>query len=179
MANAPRLAPTTEADLDPQTAELVDRLGGLNIFRTLAHHPDLLRRWLGFGTHVLLGSTLDARTRELVILRTGWRCGSDYEFGQHTIIAAQAGITDEEIRRLTQDLQAPGWSDEERALLMATDELIDDHVVSDATWDRLTGFLDTRQVLDVVFTVGQYVLVSMALNSLGVQREAGVPGFPS
>ncbi len=179
MPHTPRLEPVPDTDLDPETAALVERLGGLHIFRTLAHHPELLRSWLGFGTHVLLGSRLDPRSRELVILRTGWRCGSDYEFGQHTLIATQAGITEEEVRRLTFAVGAEGWSDEERTLLVATDELIDDHVVGDETWERLTGFLDTPQVMDLVFTVGQYALVSMALNSFGVQREAGVPGFPS
>lgn len=179
MPDMPRLAPTTEADWDDDTAALMEQLGELNIFRTLAHHPVLLRRWLGFGSHVLLGSTLDPRTRELVILRTGWRCGSDYEFGQHTVIAREAGITDDEIRRVTAGPGADGWSAQERTVLVAADELTDDHRLSDASWDALTTWLDTRQLLDLIFTVGQYVLVSMALNSCGVEREPGVPGFPA
>ncbi len=69
----------------------------LNIFGTLAHHPKLLKRWLVFGNHVLAKSTLPARDRELLILRTGWQCRASYEWGQHVIIARAAGITDEEI----------------------------------------------------------------------------------
>jgi 4-carboxymuconolactone decarboxylase len=179
VPETPRLAPTTEADLDERTAALVEQLGGLNIFRTLAHHPDLLRGWLGFGAHVLMGSTLDARIRELAILRTGWRCRCEYEFGHHTTIGAEAGITDAELRRVTEGPEADGWTEAERAVLAAVDELVDDHTLSDATWAQVSSSLDTRQLLDLIFTVGQYALVSMALNSCRVAREDGVPGFPT
>ena len=55
-------------------APLLGEQRPLNIFATLAHHPKLLKRWLVFGNHVLAKSTLPARDRELLILRTGWRC---------------------------------------------------------------------------------------------------------
>lgn len=151
----------------------------LNIFATLAHHPDLLKRWLVFGSHILGGSTLPPRARELLILRTGYRCKSEYEWGHHTVIARMVGISDEEMRRVTEGPRAPGWSPLDALLLRAADELYDDKVVSDATWDALREELDQKQLIDLVFTVGQYTLVSMALNTLGVQNEDGVEGFPS
>ncbi|MEZ5181492.1 MAG: carboxymuconolactone decarboxylase family protein [Acidimicrobiales bacterium] len=86
---APRMAPARLEDLDPETAALVESAGGLNIFATLARHPKALKRWLVFGSHVLAKSTLPARERELLILRVGWRCGSEYEFGQHTVIGQE------------------------------------------------------------------------------------------
>jgi alkylhydroperoxidase family enzyme len=178
MTDAPRLRPTTADERDDETARLVDSLGGLNIFATLAHHPKLLKRWLVFGNHVLSKSTLPPRERELVILRTGWRCGSEYEFGQHTVIARREGLTDDEIRRLATD-GVDGWSDADAALVRAVDELVADHEVSDATWADLATTWSTQQVMDVVFAVGQYALVSMALRTFGVQRDEGVPGFPS
>ncbi len=73
---------------------------------------------------------------------------------------------------------APGWSELDRALLRATDELHRDAFISDTTWQALSAHLDTQQLMDLVFTVGQYNLVSMALNTLGVQLDDGVPGFP-
>jgi alkylhydroperoxidase family enzyme len=176
--------------LDPSQipAELLERLGGgggpnpqagmPNIFRTLAHHPDLLRRWVVFGNHVLGKSTLAPRERELVILRIGWLCRAEYEWGQHVLIARRSGLRDQEIERITQGPDAPGWSELDRALLRATDELRADAMITDQTWKQLSEHLDTRQLMDLVFTVGQYNLVSMALNSLGVQLDPGVPGFP-
>ena len=174
----PRVAPLANDEIDP---EILARFGDgpvLNIFRTLAHHPDLFRRWLVFGNHVLAKTTLPARERELVILRVGWRCGSEYEFGQHTVIGRASGLGDAEIERVTGDPADPAWSERDRLLLRAADELVDDHFVSDATWQGLARHYDTKQLIDLVFTVGQYSLVSMALNTLGVQLDAGVPGFP-
>ena len=45
-------------------------------------------------------------------------------------------------------------------------------MVSDTTWATLAGSYSTEQMMDVVFTVGQYNLVSMVLNTLGVQLDA-------
>jgi len=175
--SSPRLDPTTSDDWDDDTVALLDAAGHLNIFTTLAHHPKLLKRWMVFGGHVLAKSTLPARPRELLVLRTGWRCGCAYEFGQHTVISRGLGITDDEILRTATEGCA-GWDDADTALLTAVDELVGDHVLSDETWARLAGDWNTQQVLDVIFTVGQYSLVCMALNSLGVQLDDGVPGFP-
>jgi alkylhydroperoxidase family enzyme len=175
----PRVPPTTPSDWDEETRAIVESLGGMNIFATLAHHPKLLKRWLVFGGHVLAKSTLVPRERELLILRVGWRCGSPYEFGQHTVIGRREGLTDDEIRRVTEGPAAPGWSEEDALLLRAADELIDDHRLGDATWDGLSARYDTQQVMDLVFAVGQYVLTCMALNSFGVQIDDGMPGFPT
>lgn len=176
----PRLAPTTEDDWDDDTRALLDRLNRYNIFTTLAHHPDLLRRWLTFGGHVLVQSTLPPRPRELAILRVGWRCGSAYEFGQHTVLGRSVGLTDDEIQRVAtaEPLTGGRWSDEDAEILRAADELVSDFVLSDETWAALAARWSTQQVLDLIFTVGQYVLVSMALNTLGVELDAGLPGFP-
>jgi len=177
--DTPRLAPTTAADWDEETTALMAASGGLNIFATIAHHPKLLKRWLVFGGHVLAKSTLPSRERELVILRTGWRCGSEYEFGQHTVIGLGNGLDEADITRLTGPVDAPGWSPGDAVLVRAVDELIDDHCLSDETWEALVTSWSTKQVIDLVFAVGQYQLVSMALRSFGVQREPGVPGFPA
>ncbi len=148
----------------------------LNIFMTLVRHPGLFRKWLPFGGKLLDGK-LPARERELLILRTGWRCRSEYEWGQHALIGREAGLTDEELRRIKEGPDAPGWDPFDAVLLRAADELHDDSCISDTTWDALASRYDERQLIEVPMLVGQYHLVSFALNSLGVQREPGVPGF--
>lgn len=150
----------------------------LNIFATLAHHPKLLKRWLVFGSHVLARSSLPAREREMLILRIGWLCRAEYEWGQHVLIARGSDLSDEEIQRIAEGPDAPGWTTSDACLLRAVDELHGDAMISDPTWKSLSERYDTKQLLDLVFTVGQYQLVSMALNTLGVQRDPGVPGFP-
>ncbi len=173
----PRVEPLPLEQIDPEMRErLRDR--PLNIFRTLANHPKLLKRWLVFGNHVLAKSTLPARERELVILRVGWLCRAEYEWAQHVVIARGSGLSDEEIERISRGPDAPGWSELERALLRAANELHEDAFVSDATWSTLAAHYGTQQLMDLVFTIGQYHLVSMALNSLGVQLEPGAARFP-
>src|SRR5688572_24569018 len=168
-----RVEPLPETEWTQEIRETLPRgVGGgriLAIFTTLARHPKLLKRWLVFGNHVLFKSTLPARERELVILRTGWLCRSEYEFGQHTRIGKACGLTDEEIRRIIAGPEASGWSELDRLLLKATDELHEAHMISDATWEALSRHYDVQQLMDLVFAVGQYTLVSMALNTLGVQ----------
>jgi alkylhydroperoxidase family enzyme len=149
----------------------------LNIYATLATHPKLLKRWGVFGTHVLYKNTIPDRERELLILRTGWRCQSEYEWGQHVIIGRAAGLTDDEIERVKEGPEAAGWSTGDAALLRAADELHDDSFITDATWTALATKWDTQQLIDVIFTVGQYHTVSMALNTLGVQLDEGLRGF--
>lgn len=182
--DTPRVAPLPESEWDDEVRGLLagTGLGGgrpLHIFTTLAHHPKLLKRWLVFGSHLLAKSTLPARERELAILRVGWLCRAEYEWGQHVLIARGSGLSEEEIERVARGPDAPGWDAFDATLLRAVDELHADAFVGDATWRALAARYDVRQLLDFVFTVGQYTLVSMALNTLGVQRDPGVPGFPA
>ncbi len=177
----PRIAPL-EADAWSDDARallqpFIDQGRVFNIFKTLANHPQLARRWMVFANHVLGKSTLDARDREILILRIGWLCQSGYEWGQHVLIGRQSGLSDDEIRRIQVGADAPQWSDRERALLRATDELHAGAHISDETWAALAAHYGTQALMDIVFTVGQYNLVSMALNSFGVQADPGLPGF--
>jgi 4-carboxymuconolactone decarboxylase len=173
---APRIPPLPPEGRDPKTAELLDGLKGfngteLNIFATLAHHPRLLKRWSAFGGVLLYGGALPARERELLILRTGYLCRAPYEWGQHVAIGLAAGLTEEEIARVAAGPDAPGWSDDEVALLRATDELHGDSRISDDTWTALAARWDAQQLIEVCMVVGQYHLVAMTLNSLGVEPE--------
>ena len=179
----PRLAPLREDQWSDEVRQIlkpmIEQGRVFNIFKTLAHHPNLMRRWLVFGNHVLFKSTLSARERELLILRIGWLCQAEYEWGQQVRIGREAGLTDEEIHRIKTGPDAGEWNEQDRLLLTATDELHADAHISDPTWQGLSKYYNTQQLMDVVFTVGQYNLVSMALNTLGVQLDEGLPTFAS
>jgi alkylhydroperoxidase family enzyme len=128
--------------------------------------------------YVLQEQTLPDRDREILILRIGWLCQAKYEFGQHTLAGKRVGLTDEEILRITKGPDEPGWSTFDAALVRVVDELYYDSIISDATWKVLSEGYNEKQLMDVIFTVGDYNMVSWALNSFGVQLEKGVPGFP-
>ena len=118
-----------------------------------------------------------ARERELLILRIGWLCQAEYEWGQHVLFGRQAGLSDEEIARIKKGPDDPAWDPFDASLLRAADELHAEALISDATWAALGERYNPQQLMDVVFTVGQYNLVSMALNTFGVQLDKGVKGF--
>jgi alkylhydroperoxidase family enzyme len=148
-----------------------------NIFKTLTHYPALMRRWLVFANHVLFKSSLPVYERELIILRIGYLCKAEYEWAQHVDIARRAGMTDDQIRAAKTGPETPGLSELERLVLQATDELHEDSHISDATWTGLAAHLDMKQLMDVVFTVGQYNIVSMVANTLGIQIDEGMTGW--
>jgi 4-carboxymuconolactone decarboxylase len=168
----PRLLPVAEEGRTAEQVEMLASRPDFNIYRTLAHHPELYAKWSGFGRIVLSGSSLPAREREIVMLRMGWLCQSEYEWAQHARIAQEsAGMSTEEIRRIAEGPDAPGWTDFERVLLRMTDELRYDAKISDATWSAMRAQYSDQQAMEALFTAGQYQLVSMALNTLGVQLD--------
>jgi alkylhydroperoxidase family enzyme len=147
-----------------------------NIFRVLAHHPRLVKRWTPFAGHILHKQTLPFRDREMLILRIGWLNQAEYEFAQHELIAKKGGLTDADIASIKQGPSAAGWTAHEAALMQAVDDLFETSVVSDATWALLSKTYSTEQLIDAVFTIGQYNLVSWALNSFGVPLDDFLPG---
>lgn len=177
----PRINPIHEDDWnETQRASLgrqIIRGKVANIFRTFANHDSLAKRWMVFANHVLFKSTLSARDREIVILRIGWLCQAEYEWGQHVVIGKDVGLTDEEIACIKEGSVASVWSEHESLLINATDELHSDAFISDETWNGLAKNYSDQQMMDLVFTCGQYNLVSMALNSFGVQLDDDINGF--
>jgi 4-carboxymuconolactone decarboxylase len=179
----PRIAPLPFDEWAPDAQDMIGKallVDGqpLNIFGTLAHHPKLLRRWLVFATHVLSKNTLPARDREIIILRIGWLCRSTYEWSQHVAIGKDCGLTDDDVSAIRAGTADKRWSPFDAALISATDELHQHARIGDATWAMLSTQYSTEQMLDVVFTIGNYNLVSMALNTCGVQLDNGVPFVP-
>ena len=177
----PAIPPTTDDELSDEARELLAKASidgrDLNIFRTLAHHPKLFKRWLVFATHILSKSSLSPRDREILILRTGWLCRSEYEWGQHVLIAKREGLTDRELRQIAEGPGSEGLAQHDDLLLRAVDELHARSRLSDETWQELAAIFDRHQLMDLVFTVGQYSMLAMALSSFGVELDSGVPTF--
>jgi alkylhydroperoxidase family enzyme len=177
----PRIAPLPLTETTPEIQALEQRRpdrAKLNIIRTMARHPDLHKAWGTFTSHILGNSTLPDRDRELLTLRIGWLCRAEYEWSQHRVMAREAGVTAQEIDAVMAGPSSPVWNDFDRTLLVAVDELHADARIGDATWRRLRERYDDRQMMDLVFTVGQYNMIAMALNSFGVQVDPGYEGFP-
>jgi alkylhydroperoxidase family enzyme len=146
-----------------------DRPKGLNALGLLAHHPQLTTAFHTLVGHVLFGSTLTPRDRELLVLRVAALRDAAYEWEQHVILAGDAGLTPEEIARVADGPDADGWSTRDRAMVRAVDELVADARISDATWEALD--LGDQQRMDLVFTVGAYEVLAMAFKTFDVELD--------
>ena len=179
--DSPRINPIDESDWNEEKLAVFtpQMVGGkvINLFKTLANNVKLAKRWFVFSNHIMAKSSLAVREREILILRIGWLCKSGYEWGQHVLIGKRCGMTDQEIENIRTGSDALEWSRHEALLIKSVDELHSDAFITDATWQGLKETYSDQQMMDLVYTVGQYNMVSMALNSFGVQLDPGLKGF--
>jgi alkylhydroperoxidase family enzyme len=135
-------------------------------YQVMLRHPELCRQQskaTGFYAH----AELPFRDRELAILRVAWHCGAPFVFGEHIDLAKNhAGMTAEELDRITQGADAPGWSAHERAIIKGVEELISNHIVSDETWAELAKTWTERQLMEFPAIVGQYFCSCLVQNSM-------------
>ena len=140
----------------------------------LANHPPLAMAFNRFGKHILIDNTAPAWARELVTLRIAWHMKSRYEWHYHVGYALNLGMTLEQIADIGVGPDAGSWSEFDAATLRCVDELWEHSRVTDETWAVLASHLDTQQLMDLIFALGQYVMLGWALSAFGVQLEDGV-----
>jgi alkylhydroperoxidase family enzyme len=122
---------------------------------------------------------LSPRVREIVILRVAWRVGSVYEWGQHVRIGLASGLSQDEIDSLATDDAGAAWSDEERLAVTATDELMADVDLTDATWDAALATWGEQDLMELIILAGNYRMLAGFLNAARVELDEGLEGFPA
>lgn len=177
MSEQPRLTPLPADEWDdgvrhalspllPATHATPDFAG--NILGTLVRHQPLTHAYLTFNAHLLRHSTLSARLREVAVLRAALASRSDYLWDHHVPLALRAGLTEADIEgvRVGEPTDVV-----DAVVVIAVDELAETSTLTDATWARVREHLDDQQVLDLIFTIGCYQLLAVAVNTLGIQPE--------
>ncbi len=150
---------------------------GMHTLGFLAHYPALAKAFLTLNKHVAADSTLSARERELLILRISWLRQSEYEVVQHIILGRRAGLTDDELVQIQTGPVAAAWSPADANLLQVADDLCANACISEDTWKKLAERYDTRQIMDMIFLVGCYEVLAMAIKSFRIPLEPGVAGL--
>ena len=182
MTATARITPGSRRDVGLVIAgfsRLAGRVTGTEppaIFLTLGRNRRLFWGWLHFAGRLMPGGRLPRRETELVILRVATLSGSDYELTQHRRLGRRAGLSPAEIDRVADGPTSDGWSDRERLLLGATDELQETRDLTDDTWAALRAELDERTCLELLMLVGHYEMLATTLNTLRVQPDRGVNG---
>lgn len=168
---SPRIAPLPIEQMDEKGLELWNKARGhldqINVIQTMMHHPDLLRRWMPFFSHCLHKCEISLREREIVMLRIGRLCGSGYEWSQHKPIAMERGLSAAEVAAVADG----SLGGKEGLLIEAVNQLHRTSMIDDDLWSRLSAAYSVPQILDMIFVMGQYRMVSCVLNSLAVQLD--------
>lgn len=182
-----RVPPLPQDALGSDVRELVARIGATlgyeppeeltTYFALMAHHPALFRCNIETGIMFFTQSALPPRERELAVLRTAWLAGAPYEWGEHVDIGRKLDIGPDDTDRVRLGPDAPGWSEHERALLGAVDELVANQMISDAVWASLAQTYSEPQLIELPALVGQYFAVAMIQNSLRVPMARESKGF--
>jgi 4-carboxymuconolactone decarboxylase len=159
-------------------ADARDGQGPPNILYTIAHHPRLLQPFLGFTATLAMGGVLPRRDSELLALRASFNCRSAFEWGHHVEYAEAEGVTEEEIGAIASGPDHPSWSPADRLLLRAADELHARQTLTDDTFRSLSETLEDAQIVELVFVVGNYTMLSMVANATGVPLERRLPPMP-
>ena len=174
---SPRITPGSRRDVGvvgwvvSAVSGRVSGTGPPNLFLTLGRHRRLFRGWLHFAGRLMPGGRLPRRDTELVILRVAHLRGCAYELDHHVHLAARAGIGPADLDRVLAGPEADGWTDRERAVLVAVDELHARRDLTDATWDELSAHLDERARIELVMLVGHYEMLATTIAALRVQPD--------
>jgi 4-carboxymuconolactone decarboxylase len=142
--------------------------GAGNVLSTMVRHPDLTQAYLPFNAYVLRNSTLSPRVREVAVLRAVQRRNCEYLWSHHAPIASRIGLSADDIAAIRSG-QCPDAHDQ--MVINAVDDLINSNTITQQTWDELRHAFTDEQLIDLVFTIGCYGLLAMAVNTFGVQDE--------
>ncbi len=159
----------------PQMAEL-------NVFRALLHQPTVAKAVQDLLISLLFRGSLDARLRELVIMRLGWQTGSVYEWTQHWKVAVELGVSEEDLLAVRDWTTSDRFSDADRAVLTATDETLQAGAISPETWAALEREIgdpnDPTVLIELVAAIGTWRMIASVLRSLEIPLEDGVALWP-
>ena len=156
MTDTARLAPAAYEDLDTETQSFVaprlEAAATRNILMTLARYPALLKRWMPITRYTFNENGLESSDSELICLRTSWLCNARYEFTQHAKIALGRGLSGQQIDATVVGPQASCFSDRQKAVLRAVDQLVAAKNIDDSLWVDLESHYDQKQIMDIVFS---------------------------
>ncbi len=167
-----------EAKRRGKEAGLTEQFAQLNVFRAMLHNPIAAAALANLLTTLLFKGKLDNRARELVVLRSGWRSASEYEFCQHVQVAKRLGLSEEEILGVRDPGACKAYSEVDRAVIRMTDELLDTAHVTPETWAAIEKAFTPEHQVELIVAAGNWRMIAMFLNAGGVALDQGVPGWP-
>jgi NAD(P)-dependent dehydrogenase (short-subunit alcohol dehydrogenase family)/alkylhydroperoxidase family enzyme len=177
--NRQRVKPGSFKQLGLRNAAIAGVLGRAagtpppHLFTTLGRHRRLFRAWLRFGGALMPFGKLPRRETELVILRVAHNSACEYEWRHHEHLAVRSGLSDADVERVQADGTASdsAWTERQRLLLAAADEMHKERVIGDDLWGRLSEHFSDLELIELCMLIGHYEMLAMAIGSLGIQPD--------
>ena len=170
----PRIPLPTDDEITPEHRETLGKVPPLNVFRMVAGTRRGLRPFLQLGGAVL-SSSLDARRREIAVLRVAHATGASYERAQHERLARNAGVAPREINAIATEEPVSSLDDECNLICRVADEVSRDVRLSDDALERIVDRYGPREAAELILLVSYYNMVSRFLESTRVELEAEPP----
>ncbi|MDE2404779.1 MAG: hypothetical protein KGM17_08940 [Sphingomonadales bacterium] len=175
----PRLAPLGDDELTPEMKAMFERwktgpFKGADtnpVLRTFIHNPVVADLFSTLNIHVLVTSTVPVRQRQIAIMRTAWLTKATYMWSSHLNTSQSFGLETGLFEPIKHGADDPYFSDFEKTVIRATEDLVERHEIGEDNWNRLMAEWTPAQMMDFLFTVGAYVTVAGVMRSCGVQRQ--------
>jgi len=161
-----------ESKVPEKTREILNRgRVKMNVARMIANSDAAFYPFSMLGNSLLTRSKLDARLRELAILRTAKVSKSVYEWTQHVPIAKAAGVTDEQVDAIENWEGARCFGEIDRLVLKFTDEVARNVKGGRATIEALQKHMGTTEIVELVMSIGFWGMVARLLETTEVDLE--------
>jgi len=164
-------SPKLQASYD-ETAERFQLL--LNIFKAWGVVENLALPMNQLIMEVLQDGLVDWKTKELLILKSTLENECEYCVTQHEVVSRRLGISDEKVADLKGDIYktSPHFNEAERSILDLTMQIREDaNRVSDELWQRMREHWSEEQLVEMIYVITIYIMVSKFGDALHVELE--------
>ena len=174
------LLPADEAKNAARGAGVSEYMSEFNIFHALLNHPRLAHAVDHLLTTMLRHNALDARLRQLAIMRIAWLTATDYEWAVHWRVSQRFGVSADDLLGVRNWPTHDNFGPKDQAVLAAADEIVRDGAISAATWATCERELgpDPAVLIELVTAIGTWRMIATILHSLQVPLEDGVDSWP-
>ena len=172
MTLMPAISLPKDEELAPEIRKTLDALPPLNVFRMVARAPASFQAFMDLALSILLRSDLDARKREIAVLRVAHLTRSRYEWTQHVTVGKRTGLTDAEIRRIATDGPVTSLDEEGNLLCRVADEITRDVRLSNEALEAILSRYGEREATELILCCSYFNMLSRFLESTRVELEA-------
>ncbi len=161
-----------ESKLSEESRKLLHRgRVTLNIARMVANSEAAFYPFSKMGNSLMTRAKLDAKLREIAILRTARVSGSLYEWTQHVPIARACGVSEEQIAAMDNPRTAGCFNPLERLVLDFTEQVARNVKGSPETLAELKKHLGPAEIVELILSIGFWGLVARLLETTEVELE--------